>query len=211
MARTLLFPTVILNCSEDGLDDASRLRDPLVNTCPSNGGWVEYKELLPIDLTIIGAILRETRERRGTSIAAAAEALSVKKSTLGDIEAGRWDTLPHPVYVKGYVKSYASYLGVPGRIETHLRTRQKTTRNEGSESNQEASEWKAKPTNGNVSAIKPRWSGLAPIALRCLSLVGFLLGLVVLAGMRAATVVGLNDVLVGCYLTIANVRRVILS
>jgi cytoskeletal protein RodZ len=182
-----------------------------VNTYLNNRGWVEYEELPRIDLAMIGAILRETRERRGTSIAAAAEALSVKKSTLGDIEAGRWDTLPHPVYVKGYVKSYASYLAVPERIETYLSARPKTTQAEGSGSKEEAPEWKTKPNSRNMPAMKSRWSGLSPIALRCLSLVGFLLGLVVLAGIRAATVVGLNDVLVGCHLTIADVRRVILS
>jgi hypothetical protein len=47
--------------------------------------------------------------------------LFVKKSTLGAIESGCWDTLPHPLYVKGYVKSYASYLGISRSLAAHLR------------------------------------------------------------------------------------------
>jgi len=73
-----------------------------------------------IDLSAIGAMLRQTRETRGASIADAAEALFIKKSTVGAIESGCWETLPHPLYVKGYVRSYASYLGIVEAVETHL-------------------------------------------------------------------------------------------
>jgi hypothetical protein len=65
-------------------------------------------------------MLRQTRETKGASVADAAEALFVKKSTVGAIESGCWERLPHPLYVKGYVKSYASYLGIVEAIETHL-------------------------------------------------------------------------------------------
>jgi hypothetical protein len=74
----------------------------------------------PLDLYLIGTILREAREAKGTSLSDAAEALFVKKSTVGAIESGRWEMLPHPFYVKGYVRSYASYLGIAKTIETFL-------------------------------------------------------------------------------------------
>lgn len=73
-----------------------------------------------MDLGLIGAILKEEREGKGTSVADAAEALFMKKSTLDAIESGCWEMLPHPLYVKGYVKSYASYLGISTAIEAQL-------------------------------------------------------------------------------------------
>lgn len=73
------------------------------------------------DLSRIGAILRDEREGRRVSLASAARALFIKKSSLDAIESGRWAMLPHPVYVKGYIKLYASYLGVPEKIAHELR------------------------------------------------------------------------------------------
>lgn len=72
------------------------------------------------DLRRIGELLREAREKKGLSLSNVSDPLFLTKSTLGAIESGHWDVLPHPVYVKGYVKSYAHYLGVYKRVEEHL-------------------------------------------------------------------------------------------
>ena len=67
---------------------------------------------MPFDLCRIGQVLRETREEKGLSFEEVSEALFIRKRVIGAIEAGDWDNLPHPVYVKGYVTQYAALLKI---------------------------------------------------------------------------------------------------
>ncbi len=55
---------------------------------------------MPFNLCRIGQLLRETREKRGITLNEASNALFIRKRVIGAIEAGDWDNLPHPVYVK---------------------------------------------------------------------------------------------------------------
>ncbi len=73
-----------------------------------------------IDLSMIGPVLRQAREDQGLTLPAVAESLLVRKGHLNAIETACWDTLPHEVYVKGYVKAYAAYLHVEDKLERHL-------------------------------------------------------------------------------------------
>jgi cytoskeleton protein RodZ len=67
---------------------------------------------MSFDLLQIGQLLREEREERAISLSDVSEALLVRKSVVAALESGRWELLPHQVYVKGYVKQYARYLGM---------------------------------------------------------------------------------------------------
>ena len=67
---------------------------------------------MPFDLCRIGRLLRETREEKGLTFEEVSEALFIRKRVIGAIEAGDWDNLPHPVYVKGYVTQYAALLKI---------------------------------------------------------------------------------------------------
>jgi len=67
---------------------------------------------MPFDLCRIGQLLRERREERGLTFDEVSDALCVRKRVVGAIEAGDWDRLPHPVYVKGYITQYAALLKV---------------------------------------------------------------------------------------------------
>lgn len=58
----------------------------------------------------IGNILREAREARGTTLAAANERLKIQEKYLEAMEQGRFDELPTPVHVRGYLKNYAKFL-----------------------------------------------------------------------------------------------------
>jgi hypothetical protein len=163
-----------------------------------------------INLAVIGPLLRAAREKNGTSVAGAAEALFVKKSTLVAIESGHWETLPHPVYVKGYVKSYASYLGALDTVETHFHV----LRTDDQELHAGRSEVSPGYTAGglptDVSVTEPRRLVPSRFALFISSLAGLLLGLVVSPGIQATPVTGVKDMLVACHLAIADMRRVIL-
>jgi cytoskeleton protein RodZ len=60
----------------------------------------------------IGEALRSTRERRGLSIAEVAQDTRISPRFLEALEAEQFDELPAPVYVRGFIRSYASYLKI---------------------------------------------------------------------------------------------------
>lgn len=78
---------------------------------------------MPFDLCRIGQLLRETREERGLTFDEVSNALFVRKPVIGAIESGDWDNLPHPVYVKGYVTQYATFLNILDLIEKEVASR----------------------------------------------------------------------------------------
>jgi hypothetical protein len=73
----------------------------------------------PMDLVRIGDRLRKAREDQGRSVALAAEELCLTKATVAALEEGDWSRLPHPLYVKGYIKSYALLLKITPLIDLH--------------------------------------------------------------------------------------------
>lgn len=62
-----------------------------------------------------GTRLRVAREARSLSIEDAARALNLQPATLRAIEAGDYSGLGAPVFVKGYLRSYATLLGLDAR------------------------------------------------------------------------------------------------
>ena len=59
-----------------------------------------------------GEILREERLAQKIPIEKVASQLLIKKEHLQALEEGDWAQLPEPAYIKGFVKSYASLLGI---------------------------------------------------------------------------------------------------
>jgi cytoskeleton protein RodZ len=59
-----------------------------------------------------GAVLAARRGERGLTIRSAAAATRIRPEYLSALEAGDLQLLPGPVYVKGYLRTYARYLGV---------------------------------------------------------------------------------------------------
>ena len=170
-------------------------------------GYAQEKPSAPFNLSAIGSILKERREGKGISIVGASEELFIKKSTLTAIESGQWVSLPHPVYVKGYLRSYASYLGVLDAVETRL-----SSRREGEETPTVGQKIHG-PIPGGIGSEEPR-SGLRRfflprIALVASSIAAVLTALALSSGIQTTTLVGLKDVLAGLHLAIADVRRII--
>jgi len=60
----------------------------------------------------IGDTLRSTRERRGLSIAEVAQETRISARFLEALEAEQFEELPAPVYVRGFIRSYANYLRI---------------------------------------------------------------------------------------------------
>ncbi len=59
-----------------------------------------------------GESLSSQRKKKKISIDRAATDLVVKKTLLEALEKEDWTKLPEPAFVKGYIKSYAQYLGL---------------------------------------------------------------------------------------------------
>lgn len=72
------------------------------------------------DLSKIGQSLKASREEKGYTLDDISKALFVRKSLIDAIESGNWDLLPHPVYVKGYITQYASFLHILDQIASQL-------------------------------------------------------------------------------------------
>lgn len=59
----------------------------------------------------LGAALRQEREKRHLSIDDVANQLKINPRLLNALESGDGRALPHPAYARGFIRSYASYLG----------------------------------------------------------------------------------------------------
>lgn len=59
-----------------------------------------------------GVRLRRAREDKGLTLAYVAERIKVSRTTLTALEAGRLAELPAPVYVRGFIRSYARAIGL---------------------------------------------------------------------------------------------------
>jgi len=60
----------------------------------------------------IGEVLKSTRTRLRLDIATVEEQTKIRTKYLRALENEEWDTLPGPTYVKGFLRTYASYLGL---------------------------------------------------------------------------------------------------
>jgi cytoskeleton protein RodZ len=76
----------------------------------------------------LGDLLRRTREEKGLSLDQAMEATRIRKEFLQALEEEDLDRLPAPVYVKGFLRNYASFLGLnPQDVLSLLPTPEDTT------------------------------------------------------------------------------------
>lgn len=62
----------------------------------------------------IGATLREARNRRKIDLSEVEAAIKIRARYLQAIENEEWDALPGGAYTRGFIRTYASYLGLDG-------------------------------------------------------------------------------------------------
>ncbi|HHY47373.1 MAG TPA: helix-turn-helix domain-containing protein [Firmicutes bacterium] len=62
----------------------------------------------------IGERLKQGREAKKLSLDDVQEATKIRKQYLAAIEAGRFEELPGEVYVKGFIRNYADFIGLDG-------------------------------------------------------------------------------------------------
>jgi cytoskeletal protein RodZ len=60
----------------------------------------------------VGQQLREARTQRGVELSEVERVTKIRVKFLRAIEEGRWEDLPAPVYARGFLSTYARYLGL---------------------------------------------------------------------------------------------------
>jgi hypothetical protein len=64
----------------------------------------------------IGDSLREARQRRSLDFVQAEQVTKIRSRYLRALEDEQFDQLPSPTYVKGFLQTYADYLGLDGQL-----------------------------------------------------------------------------------------------
>jgi cytoskeleton protein RodZ len=62
----------------------------------------------------VGASLREARKRRELDLTDVEAAIKIRVRYLQAIEDENWEVLPGDVYARGFIRTYAGYLGLDG-------------------------------------------------------------------------------------------------
>ncbi len=60
----------------------------------------------------IGQLLRQTREAKDLSLADVEAQTRIRQRYLSALESGDWDDLPNPVTARGFLRTYAAFLGL---------------------------------------------------------------------------------------------------
>ena len=62
----------------------------------------------------IGHLLKRARRRQGVSLEEVEKATRIRKDYLQQLESDDHTAMPEPIYVRGFMKAYANYLGLDG-------------------------------------------------------------------------------------------------
>jgi cytoskeleton protein RodZ len=77
----------------------------------------------------IGPILERARMERGLTLDEAEQATKIRKRYLSGLEREDYEVLPDAVYARGFLKTYANYLGLDGdKLARELRDRRRPRR-----------------------------------------------------------------------------------
>lgn len=121
--------------------------------------------------TGIGATLRESRIRRKIELSEVEAAIKIRVRYLRAIENEEWDALPGGAYTRGFIRTYAIYLGLDGeRLADDYR---RATAPAGGE----RAPRRVEPVPASARGGGPRISGRLLIAAVCLLLVALAVGI----------------------------------
>jgi Helix-turn-helix domain len=126
--------------------------------------------------TGIGATLREARNRRKVELSEVEAAIKIRVRYLQAMENEEWDALPGGAYTRGFIRTYASFLGLDGeRLADDYR---RATSPQGGERPPK----RVEPVPASARRSGPRASGRLLIAAVCLGLVAVLVGIALAGG-----------------------------
>lgn len=126
--------------------------------------------------TGIGATLREARNRRKVDLSEVEAAIKIRVRYLQAIENEEWDALPGGAYTRGFIRTYAIYLGLDGeRLADDYR---RATAPPGGE----RAPKRVEPVPTGARPSRSPASSRLLIAAVCLGLVALLVGIALAGG-----------------------------
>jgi Helix-turn-helix domain len=126
--------------------------------------------------TGIGATLREARNRRKVDLSEVEAAIKIRVRYLQAMENEEWDALPGGAYTRGFIRTYAGYLGLDGdRLADDFRS---STEPAGAERVPK----RVEPVPTGARPRGSRLSGRLLIALVSLVLIAVVLGIALAGG-----------------------------
>jgi len=126
--------------------------------------------------TGIGATLREARNRRKSDLSAVEAAIKIRVRYLQAMENEEWDALPGGAYTRGFIRTYASYLGLDGdRLADDYR------RSTGPTPGDRVPK-RVEPVPTAMRRGRPRISSRVLIAIVCVALVAVLVAFALAGG-----------------------------
>ena len=75
-------------------------------------GWGQLKPEMPGGSETLGERFRAAREARGLSLSDVAEQIRIRSVYLAAIEEETWNTIGAAVYIRGFLRTYARFLGL---------------------------------------------------------------------------------------------------
>jgi cytoskeleton protein RodZ len=121
--------------------------------------------------TGIGATLREARTRRKLDLSEVEAAIKIRVRFLQAIENEEWDALPGGAYTRGFIRTYANYLGLDGdRLADDYR---RSTAPPGGERPPK----RVEPVPMGTRRSGPRVPGRVLVVAVCLALVALVIGI----------------------------------
>lgn len=118
----------------------------------------------------VGELLRSEREKKGLAIKDAERATSIRALYLSAIEEGKYSVVPGEVYLKGFIRNYANYLGLDGQQMVDLYRQQQqpvaappTSKDPSSAAKQQESKPEQQPTDEPGSSLK--WLGVGAVVV----------------------------------------------
>lgn len=166
----------------------------------------------------LGDVLRERREAMGASLAEVEAATRIRQKYLAAIESDDWHLLPGEIVGRGFLRNYATYLGLD---PTELVERRRAVADPSLASSlANTSAGSTLPPERTVDyrpkdvalkdeqeAIQQRELRIGPAVRRLFGLLGVLLVLwVVVSNFGAQITTGLTNTVAGVQTTVANVR-----
>ena len=75
---------------------------------------------MSVDLSKVGFNSRPQEKKKGIGVEEVSNVLCLRKALIEAIELGKWDALPHEVYVRSYLKEYATFLNISDQVLPEL-------------------------------------------------------------------------------------------
>jgi cytoskeletal protein RodZ len=116
-------------------------------------------------LQTVGEYLRAERLKKSLSIKDVESAISIRALYLNAIEEGNYDVVPGEVYLKGFIRNYATFLGLDSQevMELYRQNKQQPKENELTETAQEVKTVKTAPKKEGGSGLT-KWVTVGVLA-----------------------------------------------